>query len=118
MLSGSSRGSRIATAREHKNPIEDHVPDRKGQHEPQGSRHSWRAAKAIDSVPHAVLTHLWQRRTLDCGDSRHFPAADHLSAVRTFPPPPKAPARLAEAYCGREGGRSREASLKARTTCF
>jgi len=26
--------------------------------------------------------------------------------VRTFPPPPKAPARLAEASRGREGGRS------------
>src|SRR5262249_51523289 len=26
--------------------------------------------------------------------------------VRTFPPPPKAPARLAQASCGREGGRS------------
>src|SRR5262249_31914578 len=44
-------------------------------------------------------------------------SAFDLCVVRTFPPPPKAPARLAEASCGREGGRSAvPGELKARTT--
>src|SRR5262245_58186161 len=48
---------------------------------------------------------------------RILECASKLTVVRTFPPTPKAPARLAEAPFGREGGRSAcLAGLEACTT--
>jgi hypothetical protein len=56
---------------------------------------TWRSLQCWDSAVHGALSRL-----------SSVPVRFSFDVVRTFPPPPKAPARLAEAPSGREGGRS------------